>query len=127
MSSRVENLEKTLMDLIKPKESRSGTASEGHLTVDVYHNNREIVVQSAIGGVKGENIDLGITKDTVTIKGFREKTDQTNPGDYLHQELHWGTFSRSVILPADIDVDRAKASVKNGLLTIRLPKLSQET
>ena len=121
-----ENLEKTLMDLIKPKESRPGAAPEGHLTIDVYHNDREIIVQSAIGGVKGENLDLGITKDTVTIKGFREKPEQTSSEDYLHQELHWGTFSRSVILPTDIDVDGAKASVKNGLLTIRLPKLSKE-
>ena len=117
-----DNLEKTLTDLTKTKDS----AGEGHLTVDIFQNDREIIVQSAIAGVKGEHIDLQLAKDTVTIKGFREKPEPTNPADYLHQELHWGKFSRSVILPADIDVDGAKASVKNWLLTIRLPKLSKE-
>ncbi|MDP3731308.1 MAG: Hsp20/alpha crystallin family protein, partial [bacterium] len=81
---------------------------------------------SAIAGVKGDDIDLSIAKDAITIKGFRQRAESIDPNDYLHQELHWGTFSRSVILPADINVDQAKASIKNGLLTIRLPKLARE-
>ena len=117
-----ENLEKTLTDLIKPKES----SLEGHLIVDVYQNDKEIIVQSAIAGVKGENIDLAIAKDAVTIKGFRQRPESVDPDNCLHQELHWGNFSRSVILPGDVDVDQAKASIKNGLLTIRLPKLAKE-
>ncbi len=118
-----DNLETTLTDLVKPTGSLENTSPEGHLIVDVYQNSQEIIVQSAIAGVKGENIDLAIAKDAVTIKGFRERPESVNPQDCLHQELHWGAFSRSVILPADINVDQAKASIKNGLLTIRLPKL----
>ena len=120
------NLGKTLMDLTKPTKSKGEANLEGHLIVDVYQNSREIIVQSAIAGAKGDDIDLSIAKDAITIKGFRQRTESIDPNDYLHQELHWGTFSRSVILPADIDVDQAKASIKNGLLTIRLPKLSRE-
>jgi len=99
---------------------------EGHLTVDVYQNTDEIIVQSAVAGVKGEDIDLDIAKDSVTIKGFRQRPEGIQESHLLHQELHWGKFSRSVILPADIDIEQAKASIKNGLLTIRLPKLSKE-
>ena len=120
------NLGKTLMDLTKPTKSKGEANLEGHLIVDVYQNSREIIVQSAIAGAKGDDIDLSIAKDAITIKGFRQRTESIDPNDYLHQELHWGTFSRSVILPADIDVDQAKASIKNGLLTIRLPKLARE-
>ena len=98
---------------------------EGHLTVDVYQNVHEIIVQSAVAGVKGEDIDLDIAKDSVTIKGFRQRPEGMQENESLHQELHWGKFSRSVILPADIDIEQAKASIKNGLLTIRLPKLKQ--
>jgi len=98
---------------------------EGHLTVDVYQNIEEIIVQSAVAGVKGEDIDLDIAKDSVTIKGFRQRPEGIQENHLLHQELHWGKFSRSVILPADIDIEQAKASIKNGLLTIRLPKLKQ--
>lgn len=117
-----ENLEKTLSDLIQSKNS----SPEGHLVVDVYQNKNEIIIQSAIAGVKGEHIDLSIAKDAVTITGFRERTEQTDPADYLHQEMHWGQFSRSVILPAEIDIAQAGASIKNGILTIRLPKLAKE-
>ena len=120
------NLEKTLMDLTKSKSSSGESESEGHLTIDVYQNKNEIIVQSAIAGARGEDIDLAIAKDAVTIKGSRQRTEAIDPNDSLHQELHWGKFSRSVILPTEIDVDQAKASLKNGLLTIRLPKLSKE-
>lgn len=109
-----DNLEKILTE-----------APEGHLTVDVYQNTDEIIVQSAIAGVKGEDIDLDIAKDSITIKGLRQKSEDLQSSDSLHQELHWGKFSRSVILPTDINIDQAKASIKNGLLTIRLPKLKQ--
>lgn len=118
-----DNLEKTLTDLTKLKDS---SETEGHLTIDVYQNKEEIIVQSAIAGIKGEHIDLDIAKDSITIKGLRQRPEGFQYGQSLHQELHWGKFSRSVILPASIDIDQAKASLKNGLLTIRLPKLSKE-
>ncbi|OGN32162.1 MAG: hypothetical protein A2749_02375 [Parcubacteria group bacterium RIFCSPHIGHO2_01_FULL_45_26] len=104
-------------------EENLGKEWEGHLTVDVYQNANEIIVQSAVAGVKGEDIDLDIAKDSVTIKGLRQRPEGLEQNESLHQELHWGKFSRSVILPADIDIEQAKASIKNGLLTIRLPKL----
>lgn len=119
-----DNLEKILTDLVQPEKRSAASEQEGHLVVDVYQNNHEIIVQSAVAGANGDNIDIAITKDAVTIKGFRQRMESISPNDYLHQELHWGTFSRSVILPTDIDIDQAKASIKNGLLTIRLPKLA---
>jgi HSP20 family protein len=98
---------------------------EGQLTVDVFQDEDHIIIQSTIAGVTAENMDIAITNDMVTIKGRRESGERIRPADYFYQELYWGPFSRSIILPVDIDADNAKASMKNGILTIKLPKLEK--
>jgi HSP20 family protein len=61
----------------------------------------------------------------VTIKGKREKDEMISDGDYYYQECYWGAFSRSVILPVDVESEKSEASLKNGILTIRLPKIEK--
>lgn len=95
---------------------------EGQLTLDVFQTDEHIVIQSTIAGVSRDNIDVAITNDMVTIRGERTKDSSLGQSEYFHQELFWGPFSRSVILPVEIDADSAKASIKHGILTIRLPK-----
>jgi len=99
--------------------------SEGQLTIDVYQTPSEIVIKSTIAGVSPEDLDITITNDMVTIKGRREKDETISSGDYYYQECYWGAFSRSVILPVDVEAERADASMKNGILTIRLPKIEK--
>jgi len=98
---------------------------EGQLTVDVYQTDEDIVIKSTIAGVTVDDIDISITNDMVTIKGKRKPDEAIDQSDYYYQELYWGPFSRSVILPEDIDVEKASASMKNGILTLRLPKLAK--
>ena len=98
------------------------TESEGQLTIDVYQTPTEIVIKSTIAGVKPEDIDISMTNDMITIKGNRKKDEEAKEEDYYYQECYWGPFSRSVILPVDVEVDDADAGMKNGILTIRLPK-----
>ncbi|SRR3989344_4811880 len=98
---------------------------DGQLTVDVFQTDDDIVVQSTIAGVDQNDIDISVTNDMVTIKGKRVSSERIKSSDYYYQELFWGPFSRSIILPEDVDSDNAKASMKNGLLTIRLPKLAK--
>lgn len=98
---------------------------DGQLTVDVYQTEDDIVVQSTIAGVDQNDVDISVTNDMVTIRGKRTSQEKIRSSDYYYQELFWGPFSRSIILPEDVDSDNAKASMKNGLLTIRLPKLSK--
>lgn len=98
---------------------------DGQLTVDVYQTEDDIVIQSTIAGVDQNSIDISVTNDMVVIKGKRLGPDNIKQSDYYYQELFWGPFSRSIILPEDIDSDKARASMKNGLLTIHLPKLSK--
>ena len=95
---------------------------EGQLTIDVYQNPSDIVIKSTIAGVSPEDIDISITNDMVTIRGKRTKDEKIEAENYYYQELYWGAFSRSVILPVEVEADKAKATIKNGILTIKLPK-----
>lgn len=96
--------------------------SEGQLTIDVYQTDVEIVIKSTIAGVTADDLDVNITNDMVTIKGKREDDTKETGRDYYYQECYWGSFSRSVILPVDIEAENASAEMKDGILTIRLPK-----
>src|SRR3989344_6459144 len=108
-----------------PNKTRQPEDEEGQLTVDVYQTDDEIVIKSTIAGVTADDIDVSITNEMVTIKGNRKHEEKVKESDYYYQELYWGSFSRSIILPEEIDADSAKASMKNGVLTLRLPKLSK--
>ena len=98
---------------------------EGQLTIDVWQTPDEIVVQAIVGGVKLEDLDVEVTHDMVTLRGKRERQKEVSGSDYFYQELYWGAFSRSILLPQEVDADEAEATMKNGLLTIKLPKLDK--
>ena len=108
----------------KSKQSvRTGT--EGRLTIDVYETDKEIVIKSTVAGVDPSELDINITPDSISIRGERTQEENVSSDSYFYQECFWGSFSRSIILPTEIDPDKAKASLKKGVLTIRLPKLSR--
>jgi len=96
--------------------------AEGQLTIDVYQTDNDIIIKSTIAGVKPEDLDVAINNDMVTIKGERKNDDVIPNESYYYQECYWGGFSRSILLPVDIISDKAEASLKNGILTIKLPK-----
>lgn len=97
--------------------------SEGELTVDVYQTDEEIVIQSAIAGIEPEDLDISIEKDMITIRGKREKQFEEKEKNYFYQECYWGRFSRKIILPVEVNSSKISASMKNGILTIRIPKI----
>jgi HSP20 family protein len=101
------------------------TEEEGELTVDVYQTESEIIIKTMVAGVKPEDLDVSITRDMVSIKGKREVERTVDDNDYLHKELYWGSFSRTIVLPQEIDVDLAEAVEKHGLLILKLPKLNK--
>lgn len=101
---------------------------EGQLTIDVYQTPEgEIVIKSPVAGVNPKDLDVTITNDMITIKGRRDNGEKVAKEQYFFQELYWGPFSRSVILPAEIESEQAKAILKDGILTIRLPRIEKET
>ena len=102
------------------------TDKEGELTVDVYQTPEMIIVKSMIAGVRPEDLDISITRDMVTIHGKREEERVAGDDDYFTRELYWGSFSRIIQLPEEIDVDEAEAVEKHGLLILKLPKLDKK-
>jgi HSP20 family protein len=99
---------------------------EGQLTVDVFQTDNEIIVQSTVAGVSDEDLEINITGESVTVRGQREKEEKIEEKDYFYRECFWGSFSRSIILPQEIDPDRSTAILKNGILTIRMPKVERQ-
>lgn len=104
---------------------REVSDDDGQLTVDVYQTPSHIIIQAPMAGVKPDDVDVAITQDMITIKGSRTNKREAHDGDYYYQELYWGSFSRSILLPHEVDSDNTEASFKNGLLTIKLPKLDK--
>lgn len=100
--------------------------SEGQLTVDVYQTEEEVVIQSAIAGIQPEDLAISIENDMVIIRGNREKPFEKEKRNYFYQECYWGPFSREIILPEEVDSSKAKAGMKQGVLTIRIPKIERE-
>ncbi len=116
LSSRNDNIE----EMIEEDEK------DGELTVDVYQTGDMIIIKAMIAGVRPEDLDISITRDMVTIYGKREEDRTTKNDDYFVRELYWGSFSRSISLPEEIDVDEAEAIEKHGLLILKLPKLDRK-
>ena len=102
------------------------TEEDAELTVDVYQTSDMIIIKSMIAGVRPEDLDISITRDMVTIMGKREEERSVKEDDYFVRELYWGSFSRAIALPAEIDVDEAEAVEKHGLLILKLPKLDKK-
>jgi len=98
---------------------------EGQLAVDVYETDAEIVIRSAIAGVQPEDLEVFVHNDMLTIRGNRRPECSETGSRHLVRECHWGSFSRSLILPAEIDAENIHAELKNGVLTVRLPKIER--
>jgi HSP20 family protein len=101
-------------------------SEEAELTVDVYQTQTDIVVQTMVAGVRPEDLELTIARDMVTIRGKREELRTVSEENFFTKELYWGTFSRTILLPAEVDPEEAEATEKHGLLTIKLPKIDKE-
>lgn len=95
---------------------------EGQLAVDAYQTNDSVVIKAPIAGVKPEDLEISITDEVVNVKGERREISEIQKESYFCQECYWGAFSRSYLLPIAVDAEKAVASLKNGILTITIPK-----
>ena len=100
-------------------------SEDGQLAIDVYQTPTEIIVKAITPGINPDDLDLTITRDMVTLKGERKNEELVEEENFFYQELYWGSFSRSISLPQEINTDEAQAEIKKGVLTIRLPKLDK--
>ena len=96
------------------------------LPIDVYQDDNNIYLRSFIPGVKPEQIDIDITRDTVGISGERVEDEKVENENYNQRELIWGKFSKKVLLPNEIDVDGVSATTKHGMMVLKMPRLDKD-
>jgi len=128
-TEEVEEAEAKGAEELKPKEKSGGedwlNDFEGQLNIDMYQTKDNVIIKSTIAGVRPEDIDITVANDMVTIKGSRRKEETVTEDDYFYQECYWGSFSRSVIIPVDIDSEKIEADLKAGILTVIIPKAAK--
>ncbi len=97
-------------------------SGEAQLSCDVFEDKDNIVVKSTVAGVKPEDLEISISSDLLTIRGSRTQDEEVDENDYYSRECYWGAFSRSIVLPKEVDQKKIDAEINNGVLTIKLPK-----
>ncbi len=123
VESEIEETIQTKKTQIKNEEK--WPEAEGQLAIDVYQTESELVIQSAIAGVKPKELEVTVEDDLLIIRGERKHPAEEG-GDYFSRECYWGPFSREIILPVEVDPNRVEATLKEGILTIIIPKLLKE-
>ncbi|MDD5621164.1 MAG: Hsp20/alpha crystallin family protein [Candidatus Pacebacteria bacterium] len=98
----------------------------GEPSIDAYETNNEVVIVSPIGGINAKDIEISFADDMLIIKGKRENMEIKEGDNYFCQECFWGSFVKKVIIPKEVEVSKAKAIVKNGILTLTIPKKKSE-
>lgn len=127
MSKHADEMQEYLNELAQPLTSLSGAEDfvmEGQLAIDLYQSDKNLVLEAPIGGVRSDDIDIEVTSTTVSVKGHRHKDHSTKKGSYHVDECHWGSFSRFVELPTEVNADKSQATIKNGVLRVVMPLAS---
>ncbi len=114
--------EKEILDNENEEDWMEEEYEEGQLSIDVYQDKKNIYVKSTIAGVKPEDLDISINNDMLTIRGKRHEKEEVKAEDFLYKECYWGTFSRSIILPTEVQANKIEALLENGVLTVIIPK-----
>jgi len=97
--------------------------ADGELVIDVFETNSDFVVLAAIAGVQIKDVDISLEKDMMVIRGNRCDPHDHPDKKYFYQECYWGPFSRKIVLPENIDIDKADAQMDKGVLTIKIPRI----
>lgn len=106
-------------------QPKSPQTKDGQLSVDVFQSKDEIAIVAPIAGVKPDDVTITITDDVITIKGERAHGTTLQKEDCFIQECFWGTFSRSIVLPEDVDTSKTEAAFNNNVLVIRIPRIEK--
>jgi len=93
--------------------------------VDIFEDGNDVVVKAELPGMKKDDLEVNLTDDTITVSGEKKKEEKIEKKDYYRVERSYGSFTRSFRLPKEVQSDKAKASFKDGVLEIRVPKTEE--
>lgn len=127
MLSLREAMDKLFEESFVGPQWRSLWQAEGGATLamDVYETDDALVVSAPVPGIKPEEVEITITGNTLTIKGETKAEEREEKGNFIRQEVRYGSFQRSLALPVDVQSDKADALFENGMLKLTLPKAEQ--
>lgn len=106
---------------VAPKRKSSGPA------IDIYQDKDNLYVEASLPGIKPENAEISIEDDILNIHGSVEEQTSLKESDYIHREVHRGSFQRVIKLPVEVKGDQATAEFSNGILKISFPKAAKIT
>lgn len=110
---------------VRPSRLTADFGDGGNLPIDMYQTDDSVVVKASVPGVKPEEVEVTITGDTLTIKGETRAEEEVKQDSYVRQEISYGAFSRSILLPSSLQTDKAEATFENGVLTLTIPKAEE--
>ncbi|OGW74609.1 MAG: hypothetical protein A2Z72_07260 [Omnitrophica bacterium RBG_13_46_9] len=90
--------------------------------IDVYEKGDKLIAEAEIPGAKPEDLKLSVERNLLTITGEKKESEETKKKNYYHRESSYGAFQRVVELPSEVKGEEAKATYKNGVLKVELPK-----
>lgn len=119
------DMDRMFVDFFEPPRRRAAQRYRGGLaapSVELIDRGREVVLRAELPGVKKEEVDLTVQDGAITVKGEFKRDETVKDEDYYFSERRYGHFERTVPLPEEVDADRAKASSRDGVLEVVLPK-----
>lgn len=122
LARREDFFEDLFRDLLRAGEPNGGLLEPA---VDIAEAENEVTVKLEVPGVAKENLQVSATEDSLTVRGETRKETEKKEKNYHRQEIRYGSFQRTVALPAEVDASKTTAELKNGMLTITLPKATQ--
>ena len=122
----LDKMDKDFSTTWQEEDEEEPVAVDGQLAIDVFETPVEIIVKTMVPGVRKEDIDISLSRDMLTIRGQRKNETTIDEDDYHYKELYWGSFSRTVKLPHEVDIEKADATENQGMLTLRLPRVATE-
>jgi HSP20 family protein len=110
-----------------PHRTGAGQPGNSLLPLDVVERDGSLVIKAAVPGLEPEQVDIQIENNVLTIQGELKSDYEDSKAKVYHREYSYGKFSRSVRLPEEFDIEKVKATFKNGFVTVTLPRLEQPT
>ena len=106
----------------KQKLTEDKTEFIGQLAIDVLQSGDKVIVKAPIAGVRPDDIEVTVADDMISIKGERREEKKVSEDNYFSRECYWGAFERTFTLPVPVVAEKAVAALKDGVLTITIPK-----
>lgn len=90
--------------------------------LDMFEQADAVVVKAEVPGMTKEEIEITLSGHTLMVKGEKKREEETKDKNYTHMERHYGAFARAIELPCEVKAEMVKATFRDGVLEIRMPK-----